>query len=112
MTTAQTLAKRISPLLDRILVSKMKAPTQTAAGILIPEKSQETLNRGTVVAVGPGDEKHKVNLKVGDRVILPTFGGTLLKLDANAPPSTTASKEEAEELFLYKESEILAKLSE
>lgn len=109
MTTASTLAKRITPMLDRILVSKTKAPTQTAAGILIPEKSQETLNRGVVLAVGAGDEKHKVSLKVGDKVILPTFGGTLIRLDDKA---TKAAADESEELFLYKESEILAKLAD
>lgn len=100
---SSNLAKRIIPLVDRILVSKTKPITQTATGILIPEKAAETLNRGTVLAVGPGDEKHKVSLKPGDKVILPTFGGSAVKLDI---------KDEGEEIFLYKESEILAKITD
>ena len=106
---SSTLAKRIAPLLDRILIAKSKPITQTASGIFIPEKAAETLNRGTVLAVGPGDEKHKVSLKPGDKVILPTFGGTAVKLDS---PTTQAKGEETEELFLFRESEILAKVSE
>lgn len=103
-----TLAKRITPLLDRILVAKAKPITQTASGIYIPEKAAETLNRGTVLAVGPGDEKHKVTLKPGDKVILPTFGGTAVKLDT---PSQKTS-EETDELFLFRESEVLAKVAD
>lgn len=75
---------------------------KTAAGILIPEKAQESLNRGRVLAVGPGSEEHKVSLKQGDEVLLPSFGGTALK----------GTKEGEEELFVYRESEILAKISE
>lgn len=104
-----SLAKRIAPLLDRILVAKSKPITQTASGIFIPEKAAETLNRGTVMAVGPGDEKHKVTLKPGDKVILPTFGGTAVKLDNTA---TAQKAEETEELFLFRESEILAKVAD
>jgi co-chaperonin GroES (HSP10) len=50
------------------------------------------------MAVGPDP---KVTLKQGDEVILPSFGGTALK-----------NKEGDEELFIFRESEILAKVSE
>lgn len=106
-----SLAKRITPLLDRILVAKSKPITQTASGIFIPEKAAETLNRGTVLAVGPGDDKHKVTLKAGDKVILPSFGGAAVKLDTTTSAATKSS-EETEELFLYRESEILAKVAD
>ena len=108
-----SLAKRIAPLLDRVLVAKHKPVTQTASGIFIPEKAAETLNRGTVLAVGPGDEKLKVTLKPGDKVILPSFGGTSVKLDGITAGNVASTKgEEQEELFLYREGEILAKFSE
>jgi chaperonin GroES len=105
-----SLAKRIVPLLDRILIAKHKPITQTASGIFIPEKAAETLNRGTVLAVGPGDEKLKVTLKPGDKVILPSFGGTAIKLEGGN--TGTSAKGEEEELFLYREGEILAKVNE
>jgi chaperonin GroES len=51
------------------------------------------------MAVGPGSEDHKVTLRQGDEVILPSFGGSVIK-----------NKDGEEELFLYRESEILAKV--
>jgi chaperonin GroES len=60
------------------------------------------LNRGEVVAVGPGSTESPVTLKAGDKVILPGFGGASVKLD----------KDSTEELLIYREADILAKLSE
>lgn len=74
---------------------------KTAAGILIPEKSQETLNRGEVLAVGPGTEKDKVTLKPGDIVVLPTYGGTVVNLGTDKSD---------ESMILLRESEVLAKV--
>jgi hypothetical protein len=51
---ATNLAKRLVPLLDRILIQKAEAVTKTKGGIVIPEKAQAKVLRGTVVAVGPG----------------------------------------------------------
>lgn len=61
------------------------------------------MNRGEVIAVGPGSTDNPVTLKIGDRVILPGFGGASVKLE---------SKETGDELFLYRESDILAKVAE
>lgn len=61
------------------------------------------MNRGEVVAVGPGSTESPVTLKVGDKVILPGFGGAPVKLDKESA---------AEEFLLYRESDILAKLTE
>lgn len=52
-----------------------------------------------MLAVGPGNEEFKVTLRQGDEVVLPSFGGTPLK-----------NKEGEEELLIYRESEILAKV--
>lgn len=38
------------------MIRKPKALEKTASGILIPEKSQESISHGEVVAVGPGDK--------------------------------------------------------
>ncbi|KAJ1677666.1 mitochondrial heat shock protein Hsp10, partial [Spiromyces aspiralis] len=78
--------KKIVPLLDRVLVQRIKAEARTASGILLPEKAVEKLQEGVVVAVGPGalskDGKHiPVELKEGDHVLLPSYGGTSVKVE-------------------------------
>jgi chaperonin GroES len=76
--------------------------TQTAGGILLPESNIAKANEGVVVAVGPGfitkdGTKVPVTLDIGDKVILPEYGGLLLKI-------------EGEEGFIFRCDEILAKL--
>ncbi|KAI9104785.1 chaperonin Cpn10 [Phlyctochytrium arcticum] len=96
--------KRIIPLFDRVLIQRVKAAERTASGLYIPEKAQENLNEGVVVAVGPGaaDQTGKVvpvAVREGERVLLPPYGGNSVKVGE-------------QEYFLYRDSEILAKLSE
>lgn len=104
--TAGKVLKRIVPMLDRLLVQKMQPLEKTAKGIYIPEKAQERLNRGRVIAVGPGTTEYKMQLKVGDNVVLPQYGGQEVKLDG------AGTEFEGETLVLIKEEEILAKLQE
>ncbi|KAJ2766998.1 mitochondrial heat shock protein Hsp10 [Coemansia nantahalensis] len=97
--------KRIIPLLDRVLVERVKAETKTATGILLPEKAVEKLNEGVVVSVGPGtvaDDGKTIptGLAEGDRVLLPAYGGSPIKLE------TFKDKE----YLLFRAEEILAKL--
>ncbi|RKO85795.1 chaperonin 10-like protein, partial [Blyttiomyces helicus] len=96
--------KRIIPLFDRVLIQRVKAAERTASGLYIPEKAQETLNEGVVLAVGPGGPDkdgviRPVAVKEGERVLLPPYGGNSVKLGE-------------QEYFLFRDSEILAKLSE
>jgi len=58
---ATNVAKRLIPLFDRVLIQKAEAVTKTKGGIVIPEKAQAKVLRGTVVAVGPGSRN-----QVGD----------------------------------------------
>ncbi|KAJ1815071.1 mitochondrial heat shock protein Hsp10, partial [Coemansia sp. RSA 2599] len=79
--------KRVIPLLDRVLVERVKAETKTASGILLPEKAVEKLNEGVVVAVGPGNvnkdgDAVPTGLAEGDRVLLPSYGGSPIKLES------------------------------
>ncbi|KAI8059448.1 chaperonin GroS [Gongronella butleri] len=102
--SAASKIKNVVPLLDRVLIQRVKAQEKTASGIFIPEKAQEALNEGVVVAVGKGmlnkDGKHiPMELATGDRVLLPAFGGSPVKVAG-------------EEFLLYRDSEILAKLTE
>ncbi|KAI8384193.1 chaperonin GroS [Blakeslea trispora] len=94
--------KNFVPLLDRVLVQRIKPQQKTASGIFIPEKAQEALNEGVVVAVGKGalnKEGQHIPLQVsnGDKVILPSFGGSPVKVAG-------------EEYLLFRDSEILAKI--
>ncbi|KAF9357109.1 MAG: putative heat shock protein 10 [Benniella sp.] len=96
------LSKTIIPMMDRVLVQRIKPQEKTASGIYIPEKAQETLNEGHVIAVGKGfvTQEGKVvptELKEGDKVLLPPYGGSAVKVDN-------------EEFILFRESEILAKV--
>lgn len=58
---------------------------KTSSGIFIPEKAQEAMNEGVVVAVGKGalnKEGSHIPLQVntGDKVILPPYGGSTVKV--------------------------------
>jgi len=46
--------KRFIPMFDRVLIQRAESLTKTKGGIVIPEKAQQKVLKGTVVAVGPG----------------------------------------------------------
>ncbi|KAG8712542.1 10 kDa heat shock protein [Ceratobasidium sp. 423] len=97
--------KAVIPLLDRVLVQRFKPETKTASGIFLPSSATSSpLPEATVIAVGPGAPNKKGDIippsvKAGDRVLLPGWGGNSIKLGD-------------EEYFLFKDSEILAKIKE
>lgn len=85
------------------MIQRAEALTTSKGGIVIPETAQSKVSQGTVVAVGPGARNKDgdlvpVSLSVGDKVLLPEFGGTKVKLD------------EDKEYHLFRENDILAKL--
>ena len=72
--------RKFLPLLDRVLVERRAAETVTKGGIMLPEKSQGKVLQARVVAVGwgskgKGREIQPVSVKVGDKVLLPEYGG-------------------------------------
>mmetsp|Transcript_15504 Transcript_15504/g.35282 ORF Transcript_15504/g.35282 Transcript_15504/m.35282 type:complete len:102 (-) Transcript_15504:72-377(-) len=80
------IVKRFVPLMDRLLVQKLKAEVKTASGILLPDSAAKPPNWGKVLAVGPGRLSKEgdllpMNVKVGDTVVVPEYGGITLKLD-------------------------------
>lgn len=77
---------KIQPLGDRVLVEPMKEDEVTKGGIIIPDTAKEKPQQGKVVAVGTGkldDQGHKIpfNVKKGDLVLMPKYGGTEFKVD-------------------------------
>mmetsp|Transcript_112579 Transcript_112579/g.218131 ORF Transcript_112579/g.218131 Transcript_112579/m.218131 type:complete len:105 (-) Transcript_112579:124-438(-) len=81
------IVQRFRPLMDRVLVQKVKGEAKTASGIFLPDSATKAPNWATVLAVGPGklskdgDTLLPMNAKVGDTVVVPEYGGIALKLD-------------------------------
>ncbi|KAK0746686.1 chaperonin 10-like protein [Schizothecium vesticola] len=102
-TTLRSI-KSLVPLLDRVLVQRVKAEAKTASGLFLPESSVKELNEARVLAVGPGglDKDGKrlpMGVSQGDRVLIPQYGGAPVKVGE-------------EEFTLFRDSEILAKINE
>ena len=76
----------IQPLADRVLVEPLKEEEVKKGGIIIPDTAKEKPQEGKVIAVGTGkldDDGKKIafNVKKGDRVLMPKYGGTEVKID-------------------------------
>lgn len=98
---SQAVFRKLAPLGDRVLVRRAPKEVQTASGIYLPGDATKDPNEGEVVSVGPGErdvtgQLHPTTLKVGEKVLLPEYGGTKVKIDD-------------EELHLFRESDILGK---
>ena len=76
---------KIKPLADRVVVKMVEAEETTKSGIILTAAAQEKPQVAEVVAVGPGglvDGKEvKMELKVGDKVLMSKYSGTQVKLD-------------------------------
>ena len=77
---------KIQPLADRVLVEPVDEDEQVKGGIIIPDSAKEKPQQGKVVALGTGklDEEGKkipFNVKKGDTVLMPKYGGTEIKLN-------------------------------
>lgn len=104
MATTLKSIKSLVPLLDRVLVQRVKAPAKTVGGILLPESSVKELNEAKVLAVGPGgfdkDGKRTImSVGPGDKVLIPQYGGSPIKVGE-------------EEYSLFRDHELLAKIQE
>jgi len=75
-STALKSIKSVAPLLDRVLVQRIKAASKTSTGIFLTESSVKELNEAKVLAVGPGafDKEGKrisMGVSIGDKVLIP-----------------------------------------
>ncbi len=75
----------IKPLADRVVIKMLESEETTKSGIVLPGSAKEKPQLAEVVAVGPGgvvDGKEiKMELVVGDKVIMSKYAGTEVKLD-------------------------------
>jgi len=90
---------KIRPLADRVVVKMLESEETTKSGIVLPGTAKEKPQMAEVLAVGPGgyeDGKEiKMEVKVGDRVIISRYAGTEVKLDG-------------QEMTIVKQSDVLA----
>lgn len=94
--------RKLIPFGNRVLVKRIEVAAQTASGIYLPGADQQKQNEGEVVAVGPGARTIEGTLipvlsAVGDKVLLPEYGGSLVKLGE-------------QEYHLFRDDDILGKL--
>jgi chaperonin GroES len=72
---------KVKPLADRVIVKLEKSETKSSGGIIIPDTAQEKTQTGVVTAVGPGTEKEKITVSVGQKVLYDKYAGTQIKVD-------------------------------
>ena len=86
---------KLVPLGDRVVLKQMEAEERTKSGIILTSQAQEKPQEAEVIAVGPGKEDVKMEVKAGDKVIYSKYAGTEVKLDG-------------EEYIIVKQADILA----
>ncbi|MEO1957538.1 MAG: co-chaperone GroES [Methylophilaceae bacterium] len=91
---------KIRPLHDRVVVKRKEEERTTVSGIVIPDSAAEKPAEGVIQAVGTGKKDDNGNsialdVKVGDKVLFKSYGGTSVKVDG-------------EELLVMTEDDILA----
>ena len=97
------MARQLEPVGDRVVVLPIERQETTKGGIILPETAKEKPQEGKVLAVGPGKynddgKRNPIDIKVGDIILYPRYGGTEYKL-------------EDDELMILRESDILAIIS-
>ena len=76
----------IRPLADRVVLKRLEAEEKTKSGIVLAGSAKEKPQEAEVIAVGPGgvtiDGKEiKMEVKVGDKVLISKYSGTEVKVD-------------------------------
>ena len=89
----------IKPLADRVVIKMLEAEETTKGGIILTSAAQEKPQVAEIVAVGPGGfvdgHEIKMELNVGDKVLISKYAGTEVKLDG-------------EEYTIVRQSDVLA----
>ena len=75
----------INPLADKVVVKKLQAEETTKSGIILSSGAQQKPQIAEIIAVGPGGivdgNEIKMEVKVGEKVIIRDYAGTNVKLD-------------------------------
>eukprot|EP01111_Echinosteliopsis_oligospora_P019780 TRINITY_DN973_c0_g1_i1.p1 TRINITY_DN973_c0_g1~~TRINITY_DN973_c0_g1_i1.p1 ORF type:complete len:101 (+),score=31.59 TRINITY_DN973_c0_g1_i1:116-418(+) len=99
------MSRRFLPLFDRVLVERISNAPKTISGIVLPESAISKSNQARVIAVGAGrhDDNGKtipLTVKEGDVVVVPESY------------MATPIKHNDKDMELYRESELLAIISD
>ena len=97
---APSIAKKLRPLGDRVVVQPTPGEEMTKSGIVIPDTAKEKPQEGKILAVGPGrvlddGKREAMDVKTGDKVLYAKYAGTEFKL-------------EGEDLLIVSQKDILA----
>tara|TARA_R110001632_G_C11311294_1_gene414701 strand:+ start:433 stop:795 length:363 start_codon:yes stop_codon:yes gene_type:complete len=95
---------KIKAIYNACVVKPIEAEETVYGNIIVPDMGKDTNTFGEVISVGPGNfsfsgVRIKTQLKVGDKVVLPTQGFTKLPF-------------EGEEYFVGPENQVLAVIEE
>lgn len=90
----------LKPLGSRVVVEPLESEEVTAGGIVLPDTAKEKPQKGTILAIGPGDrdddgKRIALDVKEGDVVLYAKYSGTEIKVDGK-------------KLLILRESDILA----
>ena len=82
------MAATLQPLGNIVVIKPGQKEDVSKGGVIIPDTAQEKSSEGEIVAVGPGrltpeGKREQMDVKPGDTVIYPKFGGTEYKLEGN-----------------------------
>jgi chaperonin GroES len=103
LTTETATKVNIKPLGSRVVVKPAEQEEATPTGIYIAQTSKEKPQRGTVLAVGPGDwedaQRTPVDVKEGEVVLFAKYAGTEFRY-------------QGEDYLILSSKDILATLSE
>ena len=91
---------KMRPLGSRLVIEPIEQEEITAGGIVLPETAKEKPQKGTVLAIGPGErndagERIPMDVKVGEVVLYAKYSGTEIKYDGK-------------KLLILRESDVLA----
>jgi chaperonin GroES len=93
----------VTPLHDRILITRLEAKEVGKSGIIIPDTAKEKPQEGEVVAVGLGKiekgQRVPIDVEVGDRILFGKYTGNDITIDNK-------------EYLILREEEVLAKFSQ
>ena len=96
-----SIADKIQPLADRVVIKRLDAEQKTTSGIIIPDSAKEKPQQGEVIAVGPGlwdedgEKRIALDVKVGDKVLFGKWSASEVKIDGH-------------ELLVMKQDDIIA----
>ena len=81
-----TVATKVKPLGDRVLIQPEDRESTTASGLVLPDTAKEKPQEGIVKAVGAGRVSEDgttvpLQVKEGDKVLYAKYAGTDLRLD-------------------------------